>query len=114
MTREIIKEDNIRKMEYPFGWIPQRLVTDEIIKMLSMEEALLYIFLSIVSDRYGMSFYGDKRICGLTGLTNGDLINARFILEKKGFIAYRKSFYQVLKMPATENTANRSARVYGG
>lgn len=101
-------------MEYPFGWIPQRFVTDGIIKTLRTEEALLYIFLSIVSDRYGMSFYGDKRICGLTGLTNGDLISARFNLEKKGFIAYRKPFYQVLKMPATETTAGKSARVYGG
>lgn len=99
ITKEIIREDNIRKMEYPFGWIPQRFVTDGIIKTLHQEEILLYTFLSIVSDRDGMSFYGDKRICGLTGLTNGDLINARFTLEKKGFIAYRKPYYQVLKMP---------------
>lgn len=99
-TKEIIQNDNIRVMEYPFGWIPQRFITDGIIKTLTIEEALLYIFLSIVSDRDGISFYGNKRICELTGMTNGALINARFTLEKKGFIAYKKPFYQVLKMPA--------------
>ena len=95
----IIREDNIRKMEYPFGWIPQRFVTDRIIKALCAEEILLYVFLSIVSDKNGMSFYGDKRICELTGLTNIDLINACFTLEKKGFITYKKPYYQILKMP---------------
>lgn len=86
-------------MEYPFGWIPQRFVTDGIIKMLCAEEILLYIFLSIVSGRNGISFYGDKKICGLTGITEGALINARFNLEKKGFIVYKKPYYQVLAMP---------------
>lgn len=99
ITKEIIRNDNIREIEYPFGWIPQRFVTDGIIKMLNAEEILLYTFLSVVSDRGGMSFYGDKRICESTGIAKGALINARFTLEKKGFIAYKEPFYQVLKMP---------------
>lgn len=99
ITKEIIREDNIREMEYPFGWIPQRFITSGIIKVLNKEEILLYIFLSIVSDKSGMSFYGDKRICGLLGVTSAELMSARFMLEKKGFIAYRKPYYQVLKMP---------------
>lgn len=99
IVKEIIKEDSRRGMEYPFGWIPQRFVTDGIIKVLNKEEKLLYTFLSIVSDKNGMSFYGDKRACGLVGITGAELLRARFMLEKKGFIAYRKPYYQVLKMP---------------
>lgn len=99
-TKEIIQNDNIRVMEYPFGWIPQRFITGGIIKMLNREEILLYIFLSMVSDKNGMSFYGDKRICGLLGMTSAELMSARFMLEKREFIAYRKPYYQVLKMPA--------------
>jgi len=99
ITKEIIRGDNIREMEYPFGWIPQRFIIEGIIKVLSKEEKLLYTFLSIVSDKMGMSFYGDKRICGLLGITGVELMNARFVLEKKGFIVYRKPYYQVLKMP---------------
>lgn len=97
--RMIIKEENIREMEYPFGWIPRRFATDGIMKTLRAEETLLYVFLSIVSDKSGISFYGDKKIRGLAGITDGDLINARFNLEKKGFIAYRRPYYQVLKIP---------------
>lgn len=99
ITKEIIREDSIREMEYPFGWIPQRFITEGIIKMLNKEETLLYTFLSIVSDKKGMSFYGDKRICGLLEITSAELIAARFMLEKKEFIVYRKPYYQVLKMP---------------
>lgn len=102
ITKEIIKEDSRREMEYPFGWIPQRFITGGIIRMLNKEEILLYIFLSIVSDKGGMSFYGDKRICGLLGITGAELISTRFILEKMEFIAYRKPYYQVLKMPRGE------------
>lgn len=98
-TRELIRNDNIRKMEYPFGWIPMRFITDGIIKTLYAEEILLYIFLSIVSDRDGMSWYGDKRIRELTGMAAVDIIKARFALDKKGFIAYKKPYYQVLAMP---------------
>lgn len=98
-TRELIRNNNVREMEYPFGWIPMRFVTDGIMKTLRAEEILLYVFLSIVSDRDGMSWYGDKRISELTGMTIVDIINARFILEQKGFIAYKKPYYQALKMP---------------
>lgn len=88
-----------RKMEYPFGWIPQRFVTDGIMKTLRIEEILLYIFLSLVSDKNGISWYGDKRISELTGIPAVGIITARFGLEKKGFIAYKKPYYQVLQMP---------------
>ncbi len=86
-------------MEYPFGWIPQRFVTGGIIKTLSMEGTILYIFLSIVSDEQGISFYGDKKICELVGMTDTELINVRLMLEKRGFIAYKKPYYQVLNLP---------------
>jgi len=99
IIKEVIREDNRREMEYPFGWMPQRFITEGIIKVLSKEEKLLYAFLSIVSDKRGISFYGDKRICGLLGVTGAELMSARFVLEKKGFITYRRPYYQVLKMP---------------
>ena len=98
-TTELIQNDNVRKIEYPFGWIPQRFVTDGIMKILHPEEALLYVFLSLVSDKNGISFYGDKRISELTGMSIVDIITARFGLEKKGFITYKKPYYQVLQMP---------------
>lgn len=67
--------------------------------MLSIEETLLYVFLSLVSDKNGISWYGDKRISELAGIPAVDIITTRFGLEKKGFIKYKKPYYQVLEMP---------------
>ncbi len=100
-TTDVIQNDNRRKIEYPFGWIPQKFATDGVMKTLPVEEILLYVFLSIVSDKNGKSFYGDKRISELTGMTIVDIIIARFGLEKKEFIKYSKPYYQVLQMPCS-------------
>ncbi len=99
VTTELIRNNNRRKIEYPFGWIPQRFVTGGVMKTLPVEEILLYVFLSLVSDKNGISFYGDKRIGELTGMSVVDIITTRFRLEKKGFIVYRKPYYQVLVLP---------------
>lgn len=99
IKKEPIVPDRIRKMDGSFGWIPRRFVIDGYIQMCESEEALTYFFLSIVADRLGLSFYGDKTMCRLLHLTQGDLLEARGQLEKKAFIAYRKPLYQVLPLP---------------
>lgn len=99
IKKEVLKSERIRKMEYPFGWIPQRFISCGFIKECSQNEVFLYIFLSIVSDRYGLSFYGDKTICRLLGISKETLDNSRRLLEERGLIAYRKPLYQVLSLP---------------
>lgn len=99
IKKEIIRTDRIRKIQYPFGWIPQRFITSGLIKTCSQNEVSLYIFLSIVSDRYGLSFYGNKTICGLLGITEETLKHSRQLLEERDLIAYKKPLYQVLALP---------------
>lgn len=99
IKKEPLVPDRIRKIEGGFGWIPRRFVTDGYIQMCEREESLTYFFLSIVADRLGLSFYGDKTMCKLLHLTEGDLADIRGQLEKKAFIAYQKPLYQVLSLP---------------
>lgn len=99
IKKEIINMDRVRKIQYPFGWMPQRFITGGFMKICSQSEISLYIFLSIVSDKYGLSFYGDKTICGLLGITEETLKHSRQLLEERDLIAYKKPLYQVLALP---------------
>jgi hypothetical protein len=41
--------------------IPHRLLSDGFLAALSQPELLLYIFLILAADRYGLSYYSDDR-----------------------------------------------------
>jgi hypothetical protein len=59
----------------------------------------LYLFLVIVSDVNGLSYYADKSICRLTQLTEPRLGNARRKLIVASLVAYEAPIYQVLEIP---------------
>jgi len=96
---EILAKDRIRNMDGGFGWIPKAFIHKGHIQGMQKIEILLYLFLSIVSDRNGISFYGDKRICWLLGITAEELIRARQSLMQNGYIMYKRPVYQVLSLP---------------
>ena len=76
MSRTIMFEHRLREIERPFGWIPLRLVRDGYWAALSAEAKILYCLLCIVSDRRGISFYGDARLQRDTGLSSDALAAA--------------------------------------
>ena len=63
------------------------------------EEILLYFFLIAVSDRHGVSFYYDDRICRVLKINPDSLGKARERLMFRSLIAYRYPVYQVLAVP---------------
>lgn len=99
IKKEPLISDRVRKIEYPFGWIPHRFITDGYAGVCTREELLMYIFLSVVSDKSGLSFYGDKKICSLLGINQQTLEETRQVLEAKSLIAYQKPLYQLLSLP---------------
>lgn len=105
IKKDMLIPDRKRSIEHPFGWIPRRFITGGYIRMCSKEELLLYFFLGIVSDSYGLSFYGDNSICMALGVEQEILVQARQSLESKGLIAYKKPLYQVLSLPSIEGIA---------
>lgn len=87
-----------------FGWIDRRLVEDGIIDALDGDQTRLYLFLVIVSDRDGLSFYGDRRVARSLRLTLDQLDAARRELQRHDLVAYRAPLYQVLSLPASPRT----------
>ena len=99
--KDIIDYDStrVRKIEGSFSWIDHRFITAGFLEALSASEIALYFFLVAVSDRNGVSFYHDDRICCLLKTDLSTLGKAREGLVQRSLIAYHYPVYQVLALP---------------
>jgi len=99
IKKKILKPNRIRRIDGGFSFIPHRLLTDGFLDSLSQIEILLYLFLCLVSDRYGLSFYSYDTICSYLQLTLEELHEATDGLIEKDLIAFDGTIYQVLELP---------------
>jgi hypothetical protein len=99
IKKKILKPDRVRRINGGFSFIPHRFVSDGFLTSLSQEELLLYLFLILVSDRHGLSFYAYDSICSLLQITADQYIEARNALIKKDLIAFDGTIFQVLELP---------------
>lgn len=97
--RDIIDHKRVRKIDGSFSWINHRLITGGFLDELATIEILLYFFLVAVSDRHGVSFYHDDRICHILKIDLSGLGAAREGLIQRSLIAYKFPVYQVLALP---------------
>lgn len=97
-TKRILNDKRLRHIPRSFSWIDRRFIQDGHILGCAKDELLLYLFLTMVGDRYGISFYGDVRINGLLKIKQEALDMARKGLIEKGLIEYQKPLYQVLEL----------------
>jgi hypothetical protein len=107
IRKKILSPDRIRQIEGSFGFIPHRFLTDGFLAALSQHELLLYLFLIMAADRYGLSFYNCNSICSLLGFTVDQYLKARDGLIKKDLIAFDGTIFQVLSLPAPLNACRR-------
>lgn len=98
-ARWLIDHERIRKIAGSFSWIDHRFISGGFIRDLSQKEILIYLFLVAVSDRQGLSFYHDDRICSLLKIDLAALGEARETLVERLLIAWRPPVYQVLALP---------------
>jgi hypothetical protein len=75
-------------------------MTDGFFSCLGQKEILLYFFLVLVSDRYGLSFYSYDAICSLLQFTLDECNEATDGLIEKDLIAFDGIIYQVLDLPS--------------
>ena len=99
IKKKILVPNRIRRIEGGFSFIPHRFLTDGFLASLNQREILLYLFLIIVSDRNGLSFYSYDAICTLLQLSVDDYIEARNALIKRDLIAFDGTLFQVLDLP---------------
>ena len=97
--KDIINKKRIRKICGSFSWIDHQLITGGFLNDLSSVAILFYFFLTAVSDRHGVSYYYDDRICRLLKIDLSTLSEAREELIQHSLIAYRYPMYQVLALP---------------
>jgi len=97
-----LRPDRIRTIEKPFAWIPFRLLKSGIFKELSDQAKLLYLFLCLVADRQGTSYYGNTKIQTYFQLNQTEIKQARKELIRKDMLAYDGHLYQVLSLPSSE------------
>jgi len=89
----------VRKIKGSFAFIEHRFLRDGFWSSLYHHELVLYLFLVIVGDRNGISFYCYDRICTLLGMSVDDYILARNALIEKDLIAFDGRVFQVLSLP---------------
>ena len=98
-VKDIIDKKRLRKIVGSFSWIDHRIITGGFLDDLSTMSILLYFFLIAVSDRHGVSFYRDDRICRILKIDLDSLGKARWALAAKALIAYKYPVYQILALP---------------
>ena len=101
IRKKILVLDRVRRIGKSFCFIPHRFLTDGFLQSLSRHELALYLFLVLASDKEGLSYYGDKRICSTLGIKEQDYLFARNNLIHKDLVVYDGSLFQVLSLPAS-------------
>jgi hypothetical protein len=89
----------VRTIAASFAFIEHRFLRDGFWATLSHHELLLYVFLVLVADRNGLSYYGFDKICTLLRISPDEYLEARNGLIHKDLIAFDGHLFQVLSLP---------------
>jgi hypothetical protein len=99
IKKKIIDKSRIRRIDGGFAFIPHRFLTGGFVSDLSRGQLLLYFFLILAADRFGLSFYSYDKICTLLEMSLDQYVEARCALIKKDLIAFDGTVFQVLALP---------------
>jgi hypothetical protein len=101
MMRKPLVPKRVRRINGSFAFIEHRFLRDGFLASLSHQELLLYLFLVLAADRYGLSYYSFDRICTLLQMATDDYLEARNALIEKELLAFDGYLFQVLSLPQT-------------
>ena len=106
IKKKIIDKERIRRIDGGFAFIPHRFLTGGFVNDLSPDQLLLYFFLILAADRFGLSFYSYDKICTLLEMSLDQYVEARCALIKKELIAFDGTLFQVLALPQPPKKSN--------
>jgi hypothetical protein len=99
IEKRILVADRLRRPPATgWSWVDRRFLREHG-DHLSREAMLLYLFLSAVADRHGLSFYSDNTLASRLRLTLPALAQAREELLERDLIAHQLPLVQVLSLP---------------
>lgn len=93
--------ERVRKISGSFAFFEHRFLHDGFWADLDHYQLLLYLFLVMVADRFGLSYYSYDKICTLLRLSVDEYIAARNALIQKDLLAFDGRLFQVLSLPKT-------------
>jgi hypothetical protein len=100
----------LRKVPSQFSWVDHRLVRDRRLDACSHTAAALYLFLVVVADAEGLSYYSDPTLMRRLRMDGATLAQARTNLIRADLIAWRKPIYQVLSLDGSaQESTNRES-----
>lgn len=107
-TPHVVQPQRVRKIENSFAWIDHRLLRNGYLAAMTHQDQSLYLFLVLVADRHGVSFYRKEKICDQLGLDFQQFEVARDRLIDLKLIAFERysaltpnGYYQVLPVDGT-------------
>jgi hypothetical protein len=110
IKKHILNDQRIRRIDGGFSFIPHRFLTDGFLSALNPHQLLLYFFLVLAGDRYGLSFYSYDSICSLLQMSMDQYLQARNALIQKDLIDFDGTIFQVLDLPLVAPTSNSSTK----
>jgi hypothetical protein len=111
VVKRLLLPQRRRQVPTQFSWIDQRLVRDNWLPRCSHRAWTLYLFLIVVADTQGLSYYGDPAILRHLACTVDALQTARQELIAAQLIAYQKPLYQVLSLDAPRTFSAEPTRI---
>jgi len=99
IKKKLIDKKRIRRIDGGFAFIPHRFLTGGFVSDLNPDQLLLYFFLVLAADRFGLSFYSYDKICTLLEMSLDQYVEARCALIQKDLIAFDGTLFQVLTLP---------------
>lgn len=99
IRKRILVGDRLRRPPATgWSWIDRRFLREHA-DWLSRDAVLLYLFLSAVADKHGLSFYGDATLAARLRLAPSAVDQAREELLARDLIAHQPPLTQVLSLP---------------
>jgi len=106
---KVLSSKRVRRITGSFAFIEHRFLRDGFWDSLNRHELLLYLFLILVADRNGVSYYSYDKIYSLLRVSADEYLTARNSLIDKDLIAFDGYFFQVLSLP--EKPVNQPLRL---
>jgi hypothetical protein len=108
IKKHILNAQRVRRIDGGFSFIPHRFLTDGFLSALDPHQLLLYFFLVLAGDRFGLSFYSYDSILNLLQMSMDQYLQARNALIEKDLIDFDGTIFQVLDLPRVPSSSSSS------
>ena len=101
IQKHLLVADRVRlPPQEGFSWIDRRFLREFAVR-LSGDAVFLYLFLTAVSDKHGLSYYADATLALRLRTREAAILAAREELITYDLVAYQAPLTQVLSLPKT-------------